>query len=189
MVSIGGDVRIINTAATNFSSLSNLLSIGGTLEISYNNSLISLSGLDNIDPSTINYLIISGCPLLTTCEVESICDYIGISTNLVAVSDNAIGCNTVDQIETACQILSIEGNISDEEMIQLHPNPTKGILNINLNDTEVSEIKIWNTAGVLIKNEKLSENGQIDISYLPNGLYLIEFWNNKRILSKKIIKE
>jgi len=189
LTSIGGNVRIINTGAVNLSNLSNLLSIGGSLEISYNNLLSSLEGIDNIDPSTITYLVISGCPVLSVCEVQSICDYLDIPESSTSISSNASGCNNKDEVVLACTILAVNDNVSETNEELLFPNPTNGIIHIDDSNSDIWEFTIYNTTGLLIRRTQNLENGQIDISNLPNGLYFIELSNKTQVIIRKIIKE
>jgi hypothetical protein len=51
------------------------------------------------------------------------------------------------------------------------------------------EFNIWNTTGTLLENHQHIENGQIDLSHLPSGLYFLEIRNKDQIVVEKIIKE
>ena len=103
VTSIGGELYIgYNDDLTSLSGLDNVTSIGGSLRIHGNDSLESLTGLDNIDASSISYLSIYYNPSLTTCEVQSICDYLGSLNVIVKIHSNAPGCNTPGDIASSC---------------------------------------------------------------------------------------
>ncbi len=71
-----------------------------------NYTLTSLSGLDNISPETVDFLRIDSNPLLSECEVQSICDYLAIPGNTTEIYDNAPGCNSQQEVEAACDTVS-----------------------------------------------------------------------------------
>jgi len=81
-------------------------SIGGDLEIRYNDALTSLTGLDNIDEASINDVAIRDNISLSACEVESICDYLINPSGEIEIHDNATGCNSISEVEDACGIIS-----------------------------------------------------------------------------------
>lgn len=94
---IGGNPMLQSLAA-----LTNLTNVNGQLLLSQNNSLVSLSGLDNIDHLTLGGVFISDSPLLSECDVASICAYIAVENNSPTFSQNATGCNSELQVENAC---------------------------------------------------------------------------------------
>ena len=56
----------------------------------------------------------------------------------------------------------------------IYPNPTTG--KINLNTTEVVDIRIYNNTGQVVKSIQNS-SGQIDVSDLNNGIYFLQMKN------------
>lgn len=75
----------------------------------------SLSGLGNIDPSTImsqisviDDIIITDNPMLSVCEVGSICSALNSGQVTTNVMNNATGCDGNAEILTACQALPVE---------------------------------------------------------------------------------
>lgn len=94
---------------TALSSVTSLGGIGSGIWIRGSNNLASLNGLDNIASTTFTYLTIVNSPLLSTCEVQSICNYLDDPTNPATISGNAIGCSNRIEVEAAClAILPIE---------------------------------------------------------------------------------
>lgn len=103
LVSIGFNLQINgNPSLNSIHALSNLLSINGGLIISQNISLPSLSGIDNIDHQSINSVFVTDSPLLSECDVTSICNFIAVITNSPSFSQNALGCNTTLEVNNAC---------------------------------------------------------------------------------------
>lgn len=136
ITSIGGYLAIYNNqngAFTDLSGLSSLTSVGGWLNVDNIGSLTSLTGLENLtsvgvhqlyifnnasltDISALNHpisiagnLIISLNSQLSDCAVESICDYLGsfMAPQTVTISNNASGCNSQSEVETACSPLPV----------------------------------------------------------------------------------
>jgi hypothetical protein len=103
VTSIGETLTIWdNDVLTSLTGLNNLTSIGGKLEIIGNEILASLMGLDYIDAASINYVAIKDNIILTTCEVQSICDYLAAPGGTIEIHDNATGCNSQLEVEKAC---------------------------------------------------------------------------------------
>ncbi|MBP6235154.1 MAG: T9SS type A sorting domain-containing protein [Saprospiraceae bacterium] len=103
LVSVGSFFQIGgNPMLQSLTSLTNLTNVNGQLLLSQNNSLVSLSGLDNIDHLTLGGVFISDSPLLSECDVASICAYIAVENNSTTFSQNATGCNSELQVENAC---------------------------------------------------------------------------------------
>ena len=103
--SIGGCLRIEgNDYLENISGLSTITSVGGCIGILGNYSLISLSGLDNIIASSVTDLNISHNSALSTCNVQSICNYLASPNGIVDIYDNAPCCNNPLEIASLCGI-------------------------------------------------------------------------------------
>ena len=67
--------------------------------------------------------------------------------------------------------------------IKLFPNPANDILNIQTSFTEFYSIDILDVSGNLIyTNTNLSNNAQIDVSNLSNGMYFVKIKNNNLVL-------
>ncbi|MBQ0113796.1 MAG: fibronectin type III domain-containing protein [Bacteroidales bacterium] len=67
---------------------------------------------------------------------------------------------------------SIEEDASMEKVVEIFPNPTSGILNVTMENVDLSNAYLTDISGkVLIRWTELPE--QIDISYLEKGVYLL----------------
>ena len=77
-----------------------------------------------------------------------------------------------------------------QSLFQIFPNPTTGKLKIDISSTEVVDAQIFTILGEVVWQEKLVENTsqrELDLSYLPNGVYLIKLRLGQTIHTKKII--
>jgi hypothetical protein len=142
VTSIGDYLSIqSNDTLISLSGLDNVTSIGGDLQIRFNNALTSLSGLAYIDANSINDLEITLNSILSTCEVESICDYLVNPNGTIRIHDNATGCNSVDEVEEACVTLSV-GDIETHDHLTIYPNPFTGETTFNISLNEPSQVNL-----------------------------------------------
>ncbi|MBK7174260.1 MAG: hypothetical protein IPH84_13730 [Bacteroidales bacterium] len=94
LTSIQGGLSISeNYSLTSLSALNNLTSTGGEIKISGNSILSSLSGLDNIDAGSIYHLELTYNDSLTTCNIESVCNYLANPNGTIIIASNSSGCN------------------------------------------------------------------------------------------------
>lgn len=183
--SIGSGISIsYSNALTDISSLSNLLSINGDITIFSNATLTSLLGLGNIDAATISSLSISNNPLLSYCEVQSICNYLVLENTTVDINNNASGCDSESEVNTACSALSV----SELELeFSIYPNPAEDVVFISSSsEKEINEVFIYNQAGKKVINEKYNGNG-IDISSLSPGIYILEVTSGHSKYREKLL--
>lgn len=189
LTTITGDLYIGGCdLLTSLSALESLTYVGGDLSIGGNSILTSLSGIDNIDYQSITNLNITYNPALSTCEVKSVCDYLAAPGGDIFLFSNFDGCNSPEEVETACNNLSIEIT-NDESELVIFPNPASDKLFIKTkNEAAVDEVVIYDQLGkVVFKDNNIVES--IDISELMNGMYVIEFEINNRKLREKLIIE
>lgn len=88
-------------------------------------------------------------------------------------------------------VLSSDVNLSlQNDCIQVFPNPTNGILYIQVESQEY-RIKIINQQGNILQSYDTIEDMTIDISTLPTGLHFIEVMNSNhsKVYLKKILKQ
>lgn len=83
-----------------------------------------------------------------------------------------------------CPLLSTDTfNLTD---LNIFPNPVKNKLTIESINT-IDHIKVYNFLGRLVA--KNQHSNQIDLSHLPQGLYIVKIESNGVFISKKLIKE
>lgn len=178
-----------NPYLTTLMALSSLTSIGGRLEIGYNYSLTTLEGIGNISAGTITDLSIYNNLSLTTCEVESICDYLANPSGTVEIFNNAQGCNTPAEVEDACTALS-------QKDVKTSPIATI-IMDWNSNDiiietpanNDACEFYVVNLKGqILVKGAIQSTRTVLDIGNLPAGVFFLKLTDDRTVQLEKLIR-
>lgn len=76
---------------------------------------------------------------------------------------------------------------SNKRLIDIYPNPTGDVLNIQMDNPLGCMVRIRNISGVTVLQSSLDHSSQIDISNLKKGVYLVSVSNNSISISKKII--
>lgn len=194
IVSIAGDLHIGrlqgggNIPLKNLSGLDSLSSIGGGLKIYGNDSLSALSGLERLSSVGAIGISIYNNQELTTCDISSICDFLANTPESVHIENNNIGCNSIEEVEAACEAIGMED--IQTILFSIYPNPATDRLFIaNNHGMNIETINIYNQLGqkVLYRNEF---GGNIDISTLGPGIYIIELsCSELKIIHKLIIEK
>jgi len=183
-----------NDALTSLEGLDNVTFIGENITIGDNNTLTSLSGLDNIDANSITDLTISWNNNLSTCEVQSVCDYLISPTGSIEIHDNATGCNSQQEVEDACDTLSI-GELYFNDFLTVSPNPftTSTTLSYTLEKPENVQCAIYNVQSQIVyRMEEKQDKGEQQIQWnaegLPAGMYYFRIQAGKMIGGGKMVK-
>lgn len=81
-------------------------------------------------------------------------------------------------------------NIAAQELqhIEIYPNPTSSLLHLKSQNTQIFEIEIFNALGQSIKRFK-NNFDTLNISELPNGMYILKLYTDLGIINKKIVKQ
>ena len=187
LVAIGETISLFsNNNLISLLGLNTLNSIGDAIYIDNNDNLGSLSGLDNIDPSSILNLIIINNDILSTCDVESICDYLANPNGIIEIYGNASGCDNQEEVKEACDEITVEEVIFSNN-ISIFPNPVDDILNIkSLPANRIEEVKLYNQIGEKVLHV-YPLNNVIDISTFSQGMYIIEVEFTNSIIREKLI--
>jgi hypothetical protein len=83
-------------------------------------------------------------------------------------------------------VTEVKENVS-KRTFNIHPNPSKGYINIDIKDN-VKAIKIIDITGKTVKS--LIENSKtVNTSDLPTGVYFIQVKTNNELLNSKFVKE
>ena len=120
---------------------------------------------------------VSGSRSRTTTEAENL----GVEINPTIAKGN-----TIETIRTTNQI---------DNTLKAFPNPTNGLATITMDlpSEEEVTISIINQTGQLVKQTTLGKtqfiNQQVDLSDLPNGMYLIRLDGNNFHKNSKILKQ
>jgi hypothetical protein len=102
------------------------------------------------------------------------------------------GVTLYPSLSTNCEIITSTHSINSTlNEVNIYPNPSTGSFTIDLNDTGINEIQLYDVFGNLIFRQFKSDNSKIKIDDLKAGVYfltLIDSFHNKstrKIISSK----
>jgi len=114
----------------------------------------------------------------------------GTTTIVWTVTDEAGNTTTCEYNVLVNQFVGI--NDLSELGINIYPNPTTGIINLNLTGFENLSglnLQVTDVTGKTIQQFNNSAIKQIDITNQPNGIYFIKLQNDEVVKTVKIIKQ
>ncbi len=104
-------------------------------------------------------------------------------TYACVVSNDCGNVTSNNAVLTVNATSSISSNISD---IEIYPNPSNGIINIEANEEIL--IKIYSLSGIKVYEQTVNQKSRtIDLSNLSNGVYFLNSNYKNTIINKKII--
>ena len=95
--------------------------------------------------------------------------------------------NNFSMVVSASQSLSVQSNDFASKLV-VYPNPSTGIINISSSDI-VDAVVVMDLMGRTVKSTLVNDNGQIDISDLSAGNYVLKISNEISTAYKKIVKQ
>lgn len=166
-VYLEGDLSINGPDIKNLDSLHIILAINGDLSIFGNDSLTNLKGLSNIDPETITNLYILNNPMLSSCEIQNICDFLFVvPTWYVDISNNESGCNSVEEVEDAC-VSCMAGGVTFNTQAQidsfniLYPDCEIIQGDVFISGGDISDLVGLNHLKAIMGNLSIKDNDQL----------------------------
>jgi len=191
---IGGDEWFVgNPSLISLTGLESLTSIGGSLRIDDNAALTSLTGLDNIEAGSIDSLYIYNNISLSTCDVQSVCDYLASPNGTVEIHDNVPGCNSEQEVEEACASSINEVNALYGVKTQPNPFTTSTTLSYELNQPETVSMSIYNHLGQLIyQSQENQQQGKQQLIWnaekFADGIYYYRLQAGEQAANGKMVK-
>ncbi|MCG8698568.1 MAG: sulfatase-like hydrolase/transferase [Bacteroidales bacterium] len=80
-------------------------------------------------------------------------------------------------------------HLEAELLLEIYPNPADKQLHIQTNNNSKKHLQICNTNGQVVHESYIHElYKEIDISNLPNGIYIVVINNNSQVIHKQFIK-
>jgi hypothetical protein len=152
---------------------------GGVLTPNFNNNnyFDSVTGTWNSALSLLNER--SGCSAVAVNNKIYLIG--GVDSNGNAVSWNH---------EYAPDVPALSVNNYNFDNVNIYPNPADNKIHIDLQSIiTCSSVQIINSFGELITEQNI-QGDQIDlnVNYLPTGIYILRFWSDDHILYKKLVK-
>ncbi|NIJ45505.1 hypothetical protein FHR24_001973 [Wenyingzhuangia heitensis] len=90
---------------------------------------------------------------------------------------------------SSCTVLSTS-NINLTSELQLSPNPTTGIVNVNISNLTNVSVLVYNLNGKEVFNTVLSKGeNSVDISHFQSGMYSFKITSAEGIVVKKVLKK
>lgn len=163
-----------NPSLTSLNGLNNLVAVGYPPSIGSNSMLTDISALNTLNlASTVNMasgqLNITNNSNLAICAVPWVCNYMSNANVVKNINSNAVGCESVAVVNTACTALSTSD--FDLNEISLYPNPTNFVFNLEIPNEVVKQVEIYDLSG---KKLLKSNQHQIDVSSLATGIYMVQ---------------
>jgi len=181
-----------NKMLMNLLGIERLTSVNN-LVIVDNTELSSLNGLNN-DLGIEGYLMITGNSVLSNCAAESICNYIDTPSGEIYISDNAVGCNSQEEVEEACETISIE-ELNLTHRITIYPNPFSISTTLSYSQKQPStvQLSVFNQLGQLVyqhseDQQQGSQQLQWDAQGQAEGLYYYRLQSGEQVANGKMVK-
>ena len=96
-----------------------------------------------------------------------------------------LGLRTKEDI-VASTSTAVENN--DAIKFSVYPNPTEGLLNVELAEGGQFSLFVYNTNGLqLIRREGLVDNTRVDLSGLAHGVYIVEIRTAEGVVRTKVV--
>jgi hypothetical protein len=111
--------------------------------------------------------------------------------DVLLVAENAFGSDSLLKENYITVGTTGTGTLkTDGSSVEIFPNPAFDEIIIRSKHPAVSEIRIYNAAGDLLKiyEPQLNTKSTLDISFLPEGLYYIQIRQGKHAVVKKFVK-
>lgn len=120
---------------------------------------------------------------------EGIGSFLGLY-EMIWISVSGVQQVLVDYCRGGCDLTtSINEKSNLQEELNLYPNPSDGIFNIELPSvTDELQVTIYNLSGQQIESLSIKGKGSIDISKQPNGVYFIKAVQKNDVTTLKLIK-
>jgi len=143
---------------------------------------INIKNGNNTDMTTSGFHAANN-PNLICIDVDDVVYSTSNWTNIDAQTSFSTNCNN------GCSTVGIDELPSST--INMHPNPTTGLLSITLEEGHATSLAIRNSLGQILLSDKTSSTNQIelDLTNYPTGIYFLQFEVDGQVITKKIVKE
>lgn len=115
-------------------------------------------------------------------------DVIGTSVNSFEQSERYTQMNIASIAHLAIYDDGIGLDENTDNMVQVYPNPVKGILTIKSDNDDLNKVQIVNALGQLVKELTFEGQTEVDVEYLEPGIYFVKILGDD-VVTKKIVVE
>jgi hypothetical protein len=100
-----------------------------------------------------------------------------------------LGAGNSDEFQISAYDASLANPTFSNDSFKVYPNPVKNVLNLSSVE-DISNVAVYNLLGqqVVAKSVNATQ-GQIDMSALPKGTYMVKITANNQVKTIKVIKE
>jgi hypothetical protein len=112
-------------------------------------------------------------------------------TTYTVEGSDANGCSTATTITQDVSLCTGIAGAKPEAALNIYPNPTNGLLNIDLKEeNNGAVVEITDAVGKVVLSEKLSsQQSVINVQYLNNGIYFVKVSWQHHYQTIKLIKQ
>jgi len=105
----------------------------------------------------------------------------GIRNGIDEVLEFALSCESI--------VTNTKNVYPKERDFVLAPNPSSDFVQILSLDDFSFDIKFHDTQGKLVFQQSIQTNEQIDLSQLPQGLYILSWQENEKMYKRKFVRQ
>jgi len=112
-------------------------------------------------------------------------DFSPYNQDMWVIKMDSFGCDTI-----GCQSTEVTKIYNPLKEFNIYPNPFNDIINFNFNEKNAFQIRIYDLLGKSIFSQNVSNSDkEMDLSFLPKGIYLLQIKTKNKVTYKKIIKK
>lgn len=129
---------------------------------------------------------------VTSAKLDTVLDtglneVIVVVRNLGRVNDKGGFSFRMDIMEDTKKSISFT---AESAGISIYPNPTNGLLNVSLPYADVQHgIRIMDINGKLLMETSTNDSAELNLDYLPTGVYFLRIESEGRVIMEKIVKQ
>jgi len=192
-VMVGGSLIVFenNEFLTSISPLNISSTVNGSVRVVKNDQLVDISPLLEID-SIFGGLGINGNSSLSMCQ--SVCQLLtdGFIEAPVSIFNNAVGCNSSDEITDQNCTTSTDDQWQKVVNIAISPNPvhTEFILDFQTPPSNVLSSTLFSSTGQVVRSDflnSLEEKQKVNVSLCDSGLYYLSVQTDQGTEVVKVI--
>lgn len=102
---------------------------------------------------------------------------------------DANGCSTYSLVTNIITISTIGWEEYDAFEVNMYPNPTDGMLNIEINESLDYLFVVGMSGQILLREQQINEGIKlVDLADLPDGVYFIQLVKGDQVVTRKIVK-